>query len=82
MMYLFHEWKLKVAEGARARGASRIIGVDANASKFEKGTLILFYQCFNCASLFLHNKVDIGKIKPNFPISKSSEANDLRMRMQ
>ncbi|CAN6999248.1 unnamed protein product [Brassica rapa subsp. trilocularis] len=28
---------LAAAEGARARGASRIIGVDANASKFEKG---------------------------------------------
>ncbi|RID45985.1 hypothetical protein BRARA_I02676 [Brassica rapa] len=31
---------LAVAEGARARGASRIIGVDANASKFEKGKLM------------------------------------------
>ncbi|CAF1930456.1 unnamed protein product [Brassica oleracea] len=30
---------LAVAEGARARGVSRIIGVDANASKFEKGKL-------------------------------------------
>ncbi|XP_010461095.1 PREDICTED: alcohol dehydrogenase-like 3 isoform X2 [Camelina sativa] len=31
---------LAVAEGARARGASRIIGVDANASKFEKSKLM------------------------------------------
>ncbi|KAG2320497.1 hypothetical protein Bca4012_056459 [Brassica carinata] len=31
---------LAVAEGARARGASRIIGIDANASKFEKGKLM------------------------------------------
>ncbi|CAH2035021.1 unnamed protein product [Thlaspi arvense] len=31
---------LAVAEGARARGASRIIGVDANDSKFEKGKLM------------------------------------------
>ncbi|VVB11858.1 unnamed protein product [Arabis nemorensis] len=31
---------LAVAEGARARGASRIIGVDANPSKFETGKLM------------------------------------------
>ncbi|KAF8085051.1 hypothetical protein N665_0684s0003 [Sinapis alba] len=31
---------LAVAEGARARGASRIIGIDANASKFEKGKVM------------------------------------------
>ena len=28
---------LGVAEGARLRGASRIIGVDVNPSRFEKG---------------------------------------------
>ncbi|KAF8082385.1 hypothetical protein N665_0829s0003 [Sinapis alba] len=31
---------LTVAEGARARGTSRIIGIDANASKFEKGKVM------------------------------------------
>ena len=29
---------MQVAVGARLRGASRIIGVDVNPDKFEKGT--------------------------------------------
>ena len=32
---------LKAAEGARIAGASRIIGVDLNPSRFEEGTIKL-----------------------------------------
>lgn len=33
---------MQVAEGARARGASKIIGVDINPSKFSKGILYIY----------------------------------------
>lgn len=41
---------VQVAEGARLRGASKIIGVDINPEKFAKGTQ--FALCvFNCTKL-------------------------------
>ena len=34
-------WAWQVAEGAKAAGAARIIGVDIDAGKFERGMYIL-----------------------------------------
>ncbi|AAF25975.1 F6N18.16 [Arabidopsis thaliana] len=51
---------LAVAEGARARGASRIIGVDANASKFEKGTVPI-YDYVHIITILLQSNI-AGKL--------------------
>lgn len=39
---------LKVAEGARLCGASRIIGVDVNSDKFEIGNFMISVAGFTC----------------------------------
>lgn len=43
---------LAVAEGARVRGAAKIIGVDLNPDKFELGKVVLYlYLIFLSISL-------------------------------
>ncbi|OMO91691.1 Alcohol dehydrogenase superfamily, zinc-type [Corchorus capsularis] len=50
----------KVAEGARARGASKIIGVDINPSKFAKGKAVGITDFINPKDLDIPVREKIG----------------------
>lgn len=39
--YSIVSWAVQVAEGAKAAGAARIIGVDIDPSKFDRGSKFL-----------------------------------------